>query len=704
MLDNHPITLFIARHRGLLFPCAAAALIFVILIPLPTWVLDFLLISDVLLATIVLMTVMYVRAPLEFSSFPSLLLAATLFRLVLNTATTRLILTNGQAGTDAAGQVIHTFGTFIAGNSLAVGVIIFLIITVVQFVVITKGATRIAEVAARFTLDGMPGKQMAIDADLNAGLIDEAEARRRRRQISDEADFYGAMDGASKFVRGDAIAGLVITLVNILGGLYVGMVEGGMGVMNCLSVYTKLSIGDSLAAQIPAFLLSVAAAMLVTRSTGQTNMGEEVIGQLASRPIALLGAAAFLGVLMLTPMPKVPLLTMAGGCGTLAWFVRQNQVSQANRLAGEQQAKERTKPQQIETHLAVDALELQIGFGLVKLVDRARGGDTLDRIAALRKQMAIDLGLIVPPIRIRDNSEVAPNRYLVLLRGQEIAGGELFPDQVLAIDSGLAGQRLSGMETREPAFGLKAWWIQPDDRERAESLNYTVVEPTGVLATHLTELIKRHAAELLTRADTQRLIDALKQRNATVVEEVVPNVLKVGEVQRILQNLLRERVPVRDLEAILEALGDWAPKSKDPEILTEYARNALARTICSQYKDARGVIHCVTLDPASEDYLAANIQRVDSGSVLLLPPERQSEIATRTREVIEAAGPAAAGATIVMLCSPQVRVWLRRIIEAVLPQTPVLALNEIARGIDVQAHGVVSFGSQPADIQSTVNA
>jgi len=704
MLDNHPITLFIARHRGLLFPCAAAALIFVILIPLPTWVLDFLLISDVLLATIVLMTVMYVRAPLEFSSFPSLLLAATLFRLVLNTATTRLILTNGQAGTDAAGQVIHTFGTFIAGNSLAVGVIIFLIITVVQFVVITKGATRIAEVAARFTLDGMPGKQMAIDADLNAGLIDETEARRRRRQITDEADFYGAMDGASKFVRGDAIAGLVITLVNILGGLYVGMVEGGMGVMNCLSVYTKLSIGDSLAAQIPAFLLSVAAAMLVTRSTGQTNMGEEVIGQLASRPIALLGAAAFLGVLMLTPMPKVPLLTMAGGCGTLAWFVRQNQVSQANRLAGEQQAKERTKPQQIETHLAVDALELQIGFGLVKLVDRARGGDTLDRIAALRKQMAIDLGLIVPPIRIRDNSEVAPNRYLVLLRGQEIAGGELFPDQVLAIDSGLAGQRLSGMETREPAFGLKAWWIQPDDRERAESLNYTVVEPTGVLATHLTELIKRHAAELLTRADTQRLIDALKQRNATVVEEVVPNVLKVGEVQRILQNLLRERVPIRDLEAILEALGDWAPKSKDPEILTEYARNALARTICSQYKDAHGVIHCVTLDPASEDYLAANIQRVDSGSVLLLPPERQSEIATRTREVIEAAGPAAAGATIVLFCSPQVRVWLRRIIEAVLPQTPVLALNEIARGIDVQAHGVVSFGSQPADIQSTVNA
>jgi flagellar biosynthesis protein FlhA len=631
MLDNSPIVQFIGRHRGLLFPCAAAALIFVILIPLPTWVLDFLLISDVLLATIVLMTVMYLRAPLEFSSFPSLLLAATLFRLVLNTATTRLILTNGQAGTDAAGQVIRTFGTFIAGNSLAVGIIIFLIITIVQFVVITKGATRIAEVAARFTLDGMPGKQMAIDADLNAGLIDEAEARRRRRVISDEADFYGAMDGASKFVRGDAIAGLIITFVNILGGLYVGMVEGGMGVMDCLSVYTKLSIGDGLAAQIPAFLLSVGAAMLVTRSTGQTNMGEEVIGQLASKPIALLAAAIFLMVLMLTPMPKIPLLAMASGCGTLAYFLRQNQVGQAARQAGEQRARERAKPQQIESHLAVDALELQIGYGLVKLVDRARGGDTLDRIAALRKQMAIDLGLIVPPIRIRDNSEVSANRYAVLLRGQEITGGELFPDQLLAIDSGMAGQRMAGMETREPAFGLKAWWIQPADRERAESLNYTVVEPTGVLATHLTELIKRHAAELLTRADAQRLLDALKQRNATVVEEVVPNVLKVGEIQRILQNLLRERVPIRDLEAILEALGDWAPKSKDPEVLTEYARNALARTICSQYKDPRGVIHCATLEPASEDYLAANIQRLDTGSALLLPPERQSPHARAKR-------------------------------------------------------------------------
>ena len=691
MFVDNPIFRFLATHRGLLFPCAAGALIFVILIPLPTTILDFLLITNVLITTVVLMTVMYIRNPLELSSFPSLLLATTLFRLVLNTATTRLILANGSQGTDAAGHVIEAFGIFVASNSLAVGVIIFLIITVIQFVVITKGATRIAEVAARFTLDGMPGKQMAIDADLNAGLIDEPEARRRRREISDEADFYGAMDGASKFVRGDAIAGLVITLVNVVGGLYVGMVESGMGLMDCLAVYTKLTIGDGLASQIPAFLLSVAAAMLVTRSTGKTNMGEEIIGQVLAKPIALAAAAGFLGVLTLTPLPKVPLVSMAGGCGILAHFLRQSQRAQTARRASEERAKERSKPQQIESHLDLDALELQIGFGLVQLVDRSRGGDLLDRIAGLRKQIATELGLVVPPVRVRDNADLPPNHYSLLLRGQEIAKGEIHPDQMLAIDSGMAGERLAGFETVEPAFGLKAWWIPHEERERAERANYTVVEPTGVLATHLTELIKRYAADLLTRADTQKLLDHLKQRNATVVEEVVPNVLKTGEVQRVLQNLLRERVPIRDLEAILETLGDWAPKSKDPEILTEYARNALARTICSQYKDSRGIVHCITLDPASEDYIQANIQRLEYGSALALPPERQSELATKTRERLEAAGPSAAGASVVMLCSPQIRLWVRRIIEPVVPQTAVLGLNEVVRGVNVQAHGVVSL-------------
>jgi len=691
MLDNNPIIQSIIRYRGLLFPCAAAALIFVILIPLPTPILDFLLVMNILISTIVLMTVMYVRNPLEFSAFPSLLLAATLFRLVLNTATTRLILSNGTQGTQAAGRVVETFGLFVAGNSLAVGAIIFLIITVIQFVVITKGATRIAEVAARFTLDGMPGKQMAIDADLNAGTIDDVEARRRRKEISDEADFYGAMDGASKFVRGDAVAGLIITFVNVLGGLYVGMVEGNMPLLECLSVYTKLTIGDGLSSQVPAFVLSVAAGMLVTRSTGQTNMGEEVLGQLLSKPIALTVAAAFLGVLTLTPLPKVPLVSMAAGCGVMAYFLRQSQQTQAARKVAEERARERGKPQQIEASLGVDALELQIGFGLVRLVDRARGGDLLDRVAALRKQLAAEMGLVVPPVRIRDNSELPPNRYTVLLRGQEVAGGELYPDQLLAIDSGLGGERLPGFETREPAFGLKAWWIPPDQRDHAGRLNYTVVEPTGVLATHLTEIIKRYAAELLTRGDTQKLLDQLKQRNATLVEEVVPNLLKAGDVQRVLQSLLRERVPIRDLEIILETLGDWAPKTKDAEILTEYARNALARTICAQHKDSRGIVHCVTLDPATEDYLHANIQRLDHGSALAVPPERQSELAAKIRQQCEAAAASAAGTPVVILCSPQIRVWVRRIIEPILPQTAVLGLNEIVRGADVQAHGVVKL-------------
>jgi flagellar biosynthesis protein FlhA len=704
MLDNNPIVQFIGKHRGLLFPAAAAALIFVILVPLPTWFLDFLLIMNILLATVVLMTVMYIRTPLELSSFPAVLLSATLFRLVLNTATTRLILANGPQGTDAAGHVIQAFGVFIAANSLAVGVIIFLIIMVIQFVVITKGATRIAEVAARFTLDGMPGKQMAIDADLNAGLIDEAEARRRRREISDEADFYGAMDGASKFVRGDAIAGLVITFVNVLGGLYVGMVEGGMKVMDCLSVYTQLTIGDGLASQIPALLLSIAAAMLVTRSTGQTNMGEEVIGQLASKPIALTGAATFLVALTVTPLPKIPLLTLAGGCGLVAYFLRLVKVSKATREATAERTKERTKTPQIESHLGVDALELQVGFGLIKLVDRKRGGDVLDRIAALRKQMALDFGLVVPPIRIRDNSELQPNQYRLLLRGQDLARGELYPDELMAIDAGMAGQRLPGLETREPAFGLKAWWIPPAERERAEQLNYTVVEAGGVLATHLTEIIRRHAADLLTRADTHKLIEHLKQHNTTVVDEVVPNLLKTGDVQRVLQNLLRERVPIRDLEIILETLGDWAPKTKDPEILTEYARSALARTICSQVKDSANVVHCITLDPRSEDYVAANIQRLDHGSALTLPPERQSELAMKIRQRIEAAAGPAGGAPVVVLCSPQIRLWVRRIIEPLLPQTAVLALNEIVRGVDVQAHGVVSLDASDADVSSTVHA
>ncbi|MBU0616425.1 MAG: flagellar biosynthesis protein FlhA [Planctomycetes bacterium] len=701
MLNNNRIVAWLVNNRGVLFPAAAAALIFVILIPLPTGILDFLLITNILLTTVILMTVMYLRSPLEFSSFPSLLLAMTLLRLVLNTATTRLILSNGSQGTQAAGRVVEAFGIFVASNSLVVGVIIFVIITVIQFVVVTKGATRIAEVAARFTLDGMPGKQMAIDADLNAGIVDEHEARRRREEISREADFYGAMDGASKFVRGDAIAGIVITFVNILGGIYVGMVEGGLALRESLNVYTKLTIGDGLASQIPAFVLSVGAGMLVTRSTGRTNLGEEVMAQLLAKPVALAMAAGFLTVLTLTPLPTFPLVTMAIGCGLMAFFIRKAHVSRVARTAAEQRSKERSKPEQIESHLAVDALELQIGLGLVRIVDKSRGGDLLDRVTSLRKQIAVELGLVVPPVRIRDNTNLEPNHYAVLLRGQEVARGELHTDQMLAIDSGMASELLNGVETKEPAFGLKAWWIPADQRDRAERLNYTVVAPTGVLATHLTEIIKQHAAELLTRAETNKLLENLKQRNAGLVEEVIPNLLKAGDVQAVLQNLLRERVPIRDLESILETLGDWAGRTKDVEILTEYARNALARTICSLYKDDADVIHCVTFDPATEDYIQGNIQRLEPGSSLVIPPDRQAEIAQKTRQQVEQV---VGVSNVVVLCSPQVRLWIRRLIEPVLPQTGVLGLNEIVRGIEVQAHGVVSLDATRANVPSLVHA
>ncbi|MGE0481202.1 MAG: flagellar biosynthesis protein FlhA [Phycisphaerae bacterium] len=690
LLENNPLTRLVREHRGLLFPAAAGALIFVILIPLPTAALDFLLVLNILLSVIVMMTVMYLKSPLEFSSFPAMLLALTLLRLVLNIATTRLVLTYGSEGPTAAGHVIATFGVFVAGNSLAVGVIIFLIITVIQFVVITKGATRIAEVAARFTLDGMPGKQMAIDADLNAGLIDENEARRRRAEITAEADFYGAMDGASKFVRGDAIAGLVVTIVNILGGLYVGIIEGGLPIMQALAVYTKLTIGDGLAAQIPAFILSIGSGMLVTRSTGKTNMGEEVLGQMLGKPVALTAAALFLGVLALTPLPKFPLITLATGSGLLAFVMSRNEWRQKERKASDERTREQNRPVKVESLLGVDALELQIGFGLVSLVDKARGGDLLERIGALRKQVATEYGLVVPSVRIRDSSFIEPNQYAVLLRGQEIARGEVFPGSRLAINSGLAGEPLPGIEARDPTFGLPAWWIGEHERERAERMNYTVVDASGVIATHLAELIKRHAADLLTRTETQKLIDHLKQQNATVVDEVIPSLLKVGEVQRVLQNLLRERVPIRDLEAILEALGDWAGKTKDAEILTEYARNALARTICGQYRDAAGVVHCVTFDPATEEFVQANIQRLDGGSVLTLPPARQAEIGNKTRIAVEQAAGSAGGATVAVVCSPQVRLWIRRLLEPLAPLTPVLALNEIVRGVDVRAHGIVS--------------
>lgn len=696
---------FIKANRGLFLPMAAVSLILVILVPLPTWLMDFLLTVNITLSALVLLSVMYMTTPLEFSVFPSLLLGTTLYRLVLNTATTRLILTNTDSttGTAAAGRVIQVFGDFVAGGSLAVGLIIFIIIVVIQFVVITKGATRIAEVAARFTLDGMPGKQMAVDADLNAGVINEEQARSRREEITREADFYGAMDGASKFVRGDAIAGVIITMVNILGGVYVGMVEKDMTLMQCLSTFTQLTIGDGLVAQIPAFIVSVAAGLLVTRSTAKTNLGEELLEQLTSKPTALALTACFLGLLALTPLPLGPLLTLGAGCGGMAWTLRRARINQAQTEATKSQAVAAKKSERVESYLSVDPMELEVGYGLIKLVDRKQGGDLLDRITMIRRQTALDLGIVVPPIRIRDNMSLEPNQYCIKLRGVEVDRGEALPGYLLAINSGAVTDPLNGIETTEPAFGLPALWIEDRQRASAEYRNYTVVEPSGVVATHLTEIVKRHADELLTRQEVSRLLDNLRQRSPKLVEEVVPEILKAGEIQKVLQSLLRERVPIRDLETIIETLGDWAGKTKDVEVLTEYVRNALARTICQQHVREGKTIHCVTLDPQLEELVNSHIERNERGSFVTMPPALQNRIAAEIHKQVQAATSSSGGQMPAVLCSPQVRAAVRRIIEQTLPQVAVLAYNEIVKSVQVQSRGMVVLSDESEKVPSTVN-
>ncbi len=681
-LATRRIPSMIVRYHGIVLPALVMSMILVILIPLPTGIMDVLLLINITLSGVILLTVMYIKGPLEFSSFPSLLLGMTLFRLVLNTATTRLILTRGDAG-----QVIETFGGFVARGSLAVAIIIFAIIVVIQFVVITKGATRIAEVAARFTLDGMPGKQMAVDADLNAGTITEEDARNRRAEITREADFYGAMDGASKFVRGDAIASIIITLINILGGIYVGLVELGLPLSETLRRFTILTIGDGLVSQIPAFIVSVAAAMIVTRSAEKKSLGEELVGQLTSQPIALVLTAAFLLVLGLTPLPKPPLVLLFVSCLTMAHLLTKHQralVAQAAAAKARPAAGER-----VETHLSPDPMELDVGYGLIRLVDRKQGGDLLDRITNLRRQVAQELGIVVPPIRIRDDIQLQPNRFRAKLKGLAIGEAEVMPGHLLAIDSGAVSERISGIETTEPAFGLPALWIEEDQRHEAEHRNYTVVEPTSVIATYLAELIKRHADELLTRQEVNRLLDHLRERAGKLVEEVVPEVLKPGEIQRVLQAMLRERLPIRDLESILEAIADVAPRTKDTDILTEYARNAISRAICHQHKADDGRLHCITLDPSLEELLGKALERSEQGAVLTLPPALQSKIVEAIRAQVEQATTAMRGQSPLLLCPPQIRPWVRKMIEGMLPMVAVLSYNEVVRGFEIESHGMV---------------
>ncbi len=609
---------------------------------------------------------------------------------MLNVATTRLILTHAEKqGMWAAGGVVKSFGEFVAGDKIVVGLIIFIIIVVIQFVVITKGATRISEVAARFALDGMPGRQMAIDADMNAGIIDEREAQRRRSEITQQADFFGAMDGASKFVRGDAIAGIIITLINIVGGLVIGVVDAGMEIGQAASLFTRLTIGDGLVSQVPAFLISLAAGLLVTRSSGDVNLPEQVVSQLFARPRALAVTGGFLAILVFTNLPKVPLLAIGGGCIGLAMTLTRQKKADAVRDAAKVKSDAKKAPEErIEDYLSVDPMEVEIGVGLIRLADPKRGGDLLERIQRVRQNVAADIGLIMPKVRIRDNMRLEQNQYRVKIADMPVAEGIAHPNMLLAMDSGITTGRVNGIATREPAFNTPAIWIEPTVRDQAELYGYTVVEPASVLATHLTEVVRKHADEILNRDATKHLVEELKKTSPAVVEELIPSLMKLTDVQQVLQLLLREQVSIRQLGPILETLGEYAGRTKDAILLCEYVRNRLARAICTRYRGKDNRLHVVTLDPALEDRIRVGLEHTERGLfVRMSPPAVEATCKAIGAEIEKLV---AANRSPVILVSPQIRPGLKLLTAAQLPRLVVLSYNEITRDTRIEAMAVVS--------------
>ncbi|MFN3820788.1 MAG: flagellar biosynthesis protein FlhA [bacterium] len=675
----------ISQRSDLGVALAVIGILTLLIFPIPPALMDLLLSVSIGISLLVLMMAMYALQPLQFSVFPGLLLLLTLFRLGLNVASTRLILSQGYAG-----KVIQAFGGFVVGGNYVVGLVIFLILVVINFVVITKGAGRIAEVAARFTLDAMPGKQMAIDADLNNGIIDEREARERRAKIAREADFYGAMDGAAKFVRGDAIAGLIITLVNIVGGLIIGVVQRGLPVGEALRTYTLLTIGDGLVSQIPALIVSTGAGILVSRAADQSHLGREVTSQLLWQPRALMVVAGVLAFFGLMPgLPTLPFLMLAGSTGYIALLSHRGtlQAKERERLAQSRSPRE----EKITDYLQVDPLELEIGYGIIPLVDREQEGDLVDRIAVIRKQQALEMGIVIPPIRIRDNLQLKPNTYVIKVRGHEVARGEVRLGAFLALNPGTGSDGVKGIPTREPTYGLPALWISPAEREKAENLGWTVVEPSAVLVTHLVDVIKRHAHKIFTREEAKRLIDNLKLTAPAVVEELIPNLLPLGTVHKILQKLLKEGIPIRDLTLILETLADWAPHIKDPEILTEYVRYALAPTITEKFADEDGKVYAIVIDPKLESEIAAEVQRYQSKGLggLALSPRL---INTIYRQMIHLSEELSAqGRKPVVVCSPTVRSAFQRLLEPVMPQVTVLSYGELLVNTSVEPIGTISM-------------
>jgi flagellar biosynthesis protein FlhA len=694
---SHAVRGFWSRNQGLIVPALIVASILVIVVPLPAALLDLLLSANITLSVVILLTTLYVRKPLEFSVFPSLLLGATLARLVLNVASTRLILTRGGLdGAQAAGGVIRTFGDFVAGGQVAVGLIIFVILIAIQFLVITKGTSRISEVAARFALDGMPGKQMAIDADLGAGIIDAEVARQLRAEVVAQADFYAAMDGAGKFVRGDAIAGVVITLINIVGGMYMGLFEYGMSLGAAMLVFTRLTIGDGLVTQVPAFLISLASGLLVTRTSTDSDLPDELVGQLFVRPEALGVAAVFLGAMSFTGLPRTPLLFLSGGLVTAAIALSRGKAQAAAEPEPATVPPVEKKPApQPEDSLFVDPMELELGYGLIRLADSTTGGDLLERVTRIRHKIAQELGIILPRVRIRDNIRLNQRQYQIRIHDVAIAWGEIYPDDLLAIETGATTDRIAGLPASDPAFGHPAVWIEPAGRARAERLGYNVVEPAAVIAGHVTEIVRRHSDELLSREQVHQLLDNLKQRSPKVVDELIPTVLKPAQVHQVLCNLLRERVPIRNLETVLETLGDYVDRTKDLGLLTEYVRHALSRTICQQYRDRDRVLRAVTLDPAVEDVVAAAIEFGERGLTIKLAPQMSEAIVRGIGEQLEIL--TQGGFPPVLLTTPEIRAAVRQMTAVPLPTLAVLSLNEITRDTQVEPAGQVGVDALQRD-------
>jgi flagellar biosynthesis protein FlhA len=678
-----------SQYADIFLAIGVVLIIGVLIIPIPTMLLDLLLAANITLSLVILLTTLYLKRPLELSVFPGLLLVVTLFRLSLNVASTRLILGEGYAGT-----VINSFGNFVVKGNYVVGFIIFTILVIIQFVVITKGAGRISEVAARFTLDAMPGKQMAIDADLNAGLINEDDARRRRSEITREADFYGAMDGASKFVRGDAVAGILITMINVIGGFIIGVAQQGLPLTEAVKKYTLLSVGDGLVTQIPALIVATASGILVTRAAGDSNLGGEIAKQVTLQPKALAIASGLVFALGIVPgMPFVPFTVFSVAVGLAAYLTMQaDKRREAEKTTKEvhvtpQEAK--TPTEQAEESLHLDTLEVEIGYGLIPLVDTQQGGDLLERIATIRRQLATEMGVILPPIRIRDNVQLKPNLYEVKLKGSTVARYELMVDHYLAINPGHLDDDLEGFPTYEPAFGMSAKWIVQNYKELAELKGFTVVEPAAVMATHLTEIIKTHAAEIFTRQDVKNLVERVKREAPAAVEDVVGDLVPLSTLQKVLQNLLTERISIRDMVTILETLADYSQQTKDSDVLTEYVRMALRRTITNSYRNSDNQMNVFTLDPQTEKLLSDNVQATKQGLMLVLPPAKGEVLISKIKATCEMMG--REGLTPVLLVSPNIRLALRRYVQGAIPNIVVISYSEVLPDVEVYSKQAVSI-------------